>query len=101
MQGGGTKNLFWHNPRYAAVEVCVAKKDDQGNAVVPPACDPLQATHYVILSYDFGSLRQPVVAYWFASVMLFGLSLLLLNWYEKDERKRKRATLAPVPSPGA
>lgn len=101
VQGGGTRNLFWHNPRYAAVELCVAKKDDQGNNVIPPTCDPLQATHFVILRYNLGSLRQPVVAYWFASITLFGLSLLMLHWYELDERKRKRERLTPVPSPGS
>jgi hypothetical protein len=98
--GGGTKNLFWHTPRYAAVQVCLARKDSAGNAVTPPECDPLKAKQHVILSYDFGSLRQPVVAYWFVSVILFGLSLLGLHWWEKDERERKRAALKPVPSSG-
>jgi hypothetical protein len=94
--GGGTKNLFWHNPRYAAVQICIAKKDATGNTVTPPTCDPLQSKQYVVLSYDFGSLRQPVVAYWFAAVILFGLSLLGLHWYETDERNRKKAALTPV-----
>jgi hypothetical protein len=31
--------------------------------------------------------------------LLFGLSLLGLHWYEIDTRKRKRAQLAPVPTP--
>ena len=62
-------------------------------------CDPLQPTHYAILSYDYGSLRQPVVFYWLFSLLFFGLSLLGLHWYEQDERERKRAALAPVPVP--
>ncbi len=93
-----SSNLFWHKHRYAAVQLCMAKKDAQGNNVIPPACDPLQDTHYIVLSYDYGSLRQPVVAYWFASVLLFALSLLGLHWWERDERARKRAALTPVPA---
>jgi hypothetical protein len=96
--GGGTKNLFWHNPRYAAVQFCPTEP------VVPvgeaPACDPLKNTQYAILTYNFGSLREPVVfQFWVPSVLLFGLSLLGLHWYEIDARQRKRAASAPVPAP--
>jgi hypothetical protein len=96
--GGGTKNLFWHNPRYAAVQFCpTALPTPVGQA---PTCDPLQDTQYAILSYNFGSLRQPVVfQFWLPSVLLFGLSLLGLHWYELDQRQRKRAANAPVPVP--
>ena len=94
--GGGTKNVIFHNHQYAAVELCPVVKNSS-----PPACDPLQSTKYVVLSHDLGTLRQPVVAYWFMSLALFALSLLGLHWWEKDERARKRATLAPVPTPGA
>jgi hypothetical protein len=99
--GGGTKNLFWHTHQYAAVQVCSAKKDLKGNVITPAVCDPLQATNYVILSHNLGTLRQPVVLYWFMVVILFGLSLLGLHWYEQDERARKRASLAPVPTSGS
>jgi hypothetical protein len=96
--GGGTKNLLWHNPRYAAVQFCpTAPNTPIGTA---PTCDPLQDTQYAILSYNFGSLREPVVfQFWLPSVLLFGLSLLGLHWYELDARKRKRAATAPVPVP--
>lgn len=96
--GGGTKNLFWHNPRYAAVQFCpTAPNTPAGEA---PTCDPLQDKQYAILTFDFGSLRQPVVfQFWLPSVLLFGLSLLGLHWYEQDARRRKRATTAPVPVP--
>ena len=71
-----------------------------GALLFSAACDPLQPTAYAILSYNFGSLREPVVfQFWIPSVLLFGLSLLGLHWYEQDERKRKRAALAPVPVP--
>jgi hypothetical protein len=91
--GGGTKNIFWHNHQYAAVEICTAQQN-----VTPPACDPLQPTHYVVLSHDLGTLRQPVAAYWFLSLLLFISALLGLHWREQDERARRRATLTPVPT---
>ena len=96
--GGGTKNLFWHNPKYAAVQFC--PKDPNQPLGQVPRCDPLGGTQYAILRYDFGSLREPVVfQFWIPSVLLFSLSLLGLHWYETDARKRKRAQLAPVPTP--
>jgi hypothetical protein len=98
--GGGTRNIFWHNAQYAAVEICPAQVD-----VIPATCDPLQDTHYIILRHDLGTLRQPVVFFWFFSLAFFILSLLGLHWYEKDERERKRVAatggLTPVPTPGA
>jgi len=98
--GGGTKNLFWHTPRYAAVQFC--PKDPNQPLGETPRCDPLGSTQYAILRYNFGSLREPVVfQFWLPSVLLFGLSLLGLHWYEIDARKRKRAQLAPVPTPSA
>jgi hypothetical protein len=102
--GGGTKNLFWHNPRFAVVQFCPTSEDTPvGEA---PTCDPLEDKKFAILTYDFGSLREPVVFQFLVpSVLLFGLSLLGLHWYELDVRKRKRAASAtppvPVPTPGA
>ena len=100
-QGGGTKNFFWHEPKLSAVELCPTKKDAKGANVIPTRCDPLADHQFAILQLDLGSLRQPVVAYWFGSVILFALSLLGLHWWETDERARRRAALAPVPTPGA
>jgi hypothetical protein len=94
--GGGTKNIIFHNHQYAAVQICSAKANS-----TPPVCDPLAPVHYVILSRDLGTLRQPTIAYWFVSVALFLLSLLGLHWYEQDQRARKRDALKPVPVPGA
>jgi hypothetical protein len=93
-----TENFFFHRARYAAIPLCMARKNADGTNVNPPSCDPLEPTHYVILKYDYGSVRLPVLAYWLASIALFGLSLLGLHWWEKDERARKRANLAPVPA---
>ena len=99
-----TEHFFWHRHRYAAMEICLARKDEAGNLVNGPngpVCDPLKATHFIILSYNYGSVRKPVVFYWLFSLMFFGLSLLGLHWWEKDQRARKRAENAPVPVPAA
>lgn len=98
--GGGTKNLFWHNPRYALVQFCPATPPEDVPVGEAPTCDPLEDKQFAVLTYDFGSLRQPVVfQFLIPSILLFGLSLLGLHWYELDARKRKRATSTPVPVP--
>ena len=61
-----------------------------------PTCDPLEDKQYAILSYDFGSLRQPVVfQFWLPSVLLFGLSLLGLHWYELDAAQAQAGERSP------
>jgi hypothetical protein len=96
--GGGTKNLFWHRPKYAIAEFCPTYANTPiGQA---PVCDPLQPTQYAVMSFNYGSLREPVVfQFWLPSVLLFGLPILGLHWYETDIRKRKLAAKAPVPVP--
>jgi hypothetical protein len=97
-----TEHFFWHRHRYATMELCLARKDSTGalvNGPNGPMCDALKPTQFAVLSYDYGSVRKPVVFYWLFSLMFFGLSLLGLHWWEKDERARKRAALTPVPAP--
>jgi hypothetical protein len=98
-----TQNFFWHRPRYAAMEICLARLNPLGAPVTDssgnPACDPLKPTHYAVLAYNYGSVRKPVVFYWMFSLLFFGLSLLGLHWWEKDDRARKRAAATPVPVP--
>jgi hypothetical protein len=98
--GGGTKNFFWHYPKYAAIEFCQVKVVNVPFGEKPPApvCDPLQPTNFVILERDLGSLRQPPFVYFVCFLLLFGLSLLGLHWYELDERERKSAALVPATS---
>lgn len=99
-----TENFFWHRHRYAAMELCLARKDATNtlvNGPNGPVCDPLKPTHFAILSYDYGSVRKPVVFYWLFSLLFFGLSVLGLHWWELDERARKRAALTPVPAPSS
>jgi hypothetical protein len=95
--GGDSSNFFWHKPKFAVAQFCPT--DLPTPAGEAPTCDPLQDKQFAVLQYDFGSLRQPVVfQFWIPSVLLFGLSLLALHWYETDQRNRKKAALAPVPT---
>ena len=99
--GGGTRNLFWHSPEYAVVEFCDTLQDVEvaaGEAPPQPQCDPLTGRNFAVLEYDRGSLRQPPYIYFFTSLVLFGLFLLGLHWYEKDARQRKSSDLRPVTS---
>jgi hypothetical protein len=100
--GGGTKNVFWHKPRYAAVEYCEvnlkALQVPFGTAPPLPKCDALIAHQFIILERDLGSLRQPPFIYFLTFLVLFGLSLLGLHWYELDQRERRARDLAPVPA---
>jgi hypothetical protein len=96
--GGDTKNVFWHTPKYAVVQFC--PKDPNSPVGAVPQCDPLEDKQFAVMSFDYGSLRQPVVfQFLIPSILLFGLSLLGLHWHELDARKRKRErALAPVPT---
>jgi hypothetical protein len=98
--GGGTKNLFWHNARFAAIEFCTVKVVPTTFGAAPPApkCDPLIPNQFIILERDLGSLRQPPFVYFVTFLLLFGLSLLGLHWYELDERERKARSVSPVPT---
>jgi hypothetical protein len=96
--GGGTKNLVWHHPRYAAVEFCATQElEPNADGTLPPAeCDPLVEHQWMVLERDLGSIRQPPVFYFIAFLVLFGLSLLGLHWYELDQREKRAKGLAPV-----
>jgi hypothetical protein len=98
--GGGTKNFFWHKPRYAAVTVCTALVQEVpfGQPPATPKCDPAVERKVAVLVYDFGSIRLPPVCYLAGSIILFILSLLGLHWYELDQRERDKAAakLSPV-----
>jgi hypothetical protein len=99
--GGSSKNLFWHQPKYAVMEICntLAVTPEPGKAPPPPTCDPLVPKKYVVMEFNRGSLRQPPWVYFFSSLVLFSLFLLGLHWYEKDARERQRdASLRPVPT---
>jgi hypothetical protein len=98
--GGGTKNAFWHYPKYAAVQFCQTELVNVPFGEKPPAprCDPLQPRQWAILERDLGSLRQPPFFFFIAFIILFGLSLRGLHWYELDQRERRAKGLATLPT---
>ncbi|MCZ7527635.1 MAG: hypothetical protein M5U14_15405 [Acidimicrobiia bacterium] len=97
--GGERKNLFWHEPRYAAAVFCPVREVPEilGEAPPEPECDPDQPSDTLVLLYDMGSLRQPPAVLLGASSVLFGVSLLGLHWRERDEQEREAAAARPVP----
>jgi hypothetical protein len=100
--GGGTRSVFWHKPKFAAVVFCVAleQKVPFGQPPATPKCDPNQPKKVAVLIFDYGSIRLPPVCYLLGSIILFILSMLGLHWYEMDAREREKqaaaGTLRPV-----
>jgi hypothetical protein len=97
--GGGTHNLLWHNPKYAAVAVCTTLEQEVpfGEPPPTPKCDASVSRRVAVLEFDYGSIRLPPICYLIGSLILFFLSLLGLHWYEIDQRERaKAAKLSPV-----
>jgi len=100
--GGETKNLFWHEPRYAAIQFCTLFDldpvfDDPNADVVDPECDPAEPTRWLILERDYGSLRLPAVFYTLVSGLLFGLTLYALHIKERaDEAAAASGALTPA-----
>ncbi len=89
--GGESKNLFWHEPRYAAVEICPVDLDaldvPTGDPIPDPECQAGEDHETVVLIRDLGSLRQPPAIVLGASIILFVLSLLGLHWRERDQQR--------------
>ena len=48
----------------------------------------------MVLERDLGSVRQPPMIAFFSAVILFGLGLLGLYWFEKDRKAAKAAAEA-------
>jgi hypothetical protein len=99
--GGSTPRLLsWqasHRKLYAVVQYCAVMPVNQPFGLPPPTpvCDNSSPKNgYVILEYDYGSLRfAPFVAL-VSSIILFVLGLLALHWREKDERAAEKAKQA-------
>jgi hypothetical protein len=99
--GGGTKNLIWHEPRYAAVQFCTKFELDDVFAdpnaeIADSECDPALPKQWLILERDFGSLRLPAVFYTLMSGLLFGLSLYAMHIKERSEQHAEAGALTPA-----
>jgi hypothetical protein len=94
---GGSDPQFWkgefnHTPKYAVIQYCTTKQQDQtfGLPPLPPECAN-DKRGYIVAKYDYGTLRLPPFFVIVISGVLFGLGLLMLHWREKDEMAAKAA----------
>ncbi len=108
--GGSKPNAllgqFTHKPKYAAVEFCAVKVPNLpfGVKPPPPECDPANSNKgFMILERNLGTLRQPPIFSFIAFLLLFGLGLLALHWWERDklalEAEKKAAATPAVREP--
>ncbi len=99
--GGGTKNLFWHNTQYAAVEFCTRFAldpvfADPSAEIKDAECDPAIAHKFLLLKRDFGSLRLPALFYTLVSGLLLGLGLYAMHIKERSEQRTSAGALTPT-----
>ncbi len=98
VDGGGAKNIFWHHPRYAAVEFCTKEVIDVDLNAEPAdaACDPFEETRWLVLERDLGSLRLPNYFYAGVSALLFGLGLYALHIKERADQAAASTAVTPA-----
>jgi hypothetical protein len=96
--GGSTPMLLsWqasHSKLYAVVQYCAVVPVNQPFGLPPPTpvCDTSSPKNgFVIMEYNYGSLRFPPFVALVCSSILFVLGLLALHWREKDERAAEKA----------
>jgi hypothetical protein len=92
---------FTHTPKYAVVRFCGTAPNTEPFGVAPdtPACaadgtPEAENNGFVVLEYDLGDVRLPPTIAFFSSIILFGLGLLMLKWYEKDRKAEVEARAA-------
>lgn len=86
--GGGRKWPLWWTEKttYGAVKICSALEPDVLPLEAPPTpeCDPEKPTQWVVVVKDLGARRLPAFLFFAGSSVLFALSLVALNRYEKE-----------------
>ena len=94
---GGSNPQFWkgefnHQTKYAVVQYCATAPQQQtfGLPPLPPQCANSERG-YVVIKYDYGTLRLPPFIVLVITALLFGLGLLGLHWREKDEYAAEQA----------
>jgi hypothetical protein len=104
--GGDAPWLLKHNPKYAAVELC-AKLPQQSDTFYPggldanvkptqPGCDPKVPHKWLILIYDYGSIRLPPLMYFLTFLSLFILTLYVMHTSELKQRRAEKAGAVPA-----
>ncbi len=95
---------FWHEPRYALVEVAPIEqtRDESGRAAPASQIDESQQRQYVYMIRDLGARRQPAFVLMTGSTIIF----LTLCWllHQRDARVRNNLSQPaslPVPAAGS
>ena len=91
---------FWHEPRYALVEVAPIEptRDESGRAAPTSEIDESRQRQYVYMIRDLGDRRLP------AFVLMTGATIIFLTlcWLLHNRDVRVRANLSqPAPTPSA
>jgi hypothetical protein len=91
---------FFHEPRYALVEVAAIEqtRDEAGRAAPASQIDESQQRQYVYMIRDLGARRQP------AFVLMIGSSIIFLTlcWLLHNRDARVRANISqPAPAAGS
>ncbi len=99
------KGEFNHATKYAVVEYCKTATVEQtfGLPPLPPECASGADAQrgFLVVKYDYGTLRLPPFVVLVITGLLFGLGLLMLHWREKDEQEAKAAAEAKAARPVA
>ena len=107
---GGSNPQFWkgefnHATKYAVVEYCKTADQTQtfGLPPLPPECASGADAQrgYLVVQFDYGTLRLPPFVVFLITGILFGLGLLMLHWREKDEHEAQAAAEAKTAKPVA
>jgi hypothetical protein len=104
--GGSNPNplklQFSHKPLYAVVQVCPVKNVRTASGAAPPTptCDPTQPASFLVFERDLGTMRVPPLVVFFASLVLFAISLLGLHWRERDLQEMAAELERPGGAPG-
>jgi hypothetical protein len=105
---GGSSPQFWrgefnHSDKYAVVEYCKTATVEQtfGLPPLPPECASGADAQrgFVVIKYDYGTLRLPPFVVLVITTILFLLGLLMLHWREKDLQAAKAAEEAEKARP--
>ena len=99
--GGDAPWLLFHRPKYAAVEMC-QKLPQPSDTFYPggldpnikptaPGCDPSIPHFWMILQYDYGSIRLPPAMYLLTFLSLFLVSLYALHTKELAQRREAKS----------
>ncbi len=86
---------FAHKTQYGVVSFCsnAVVEDTFPNPPADPICDPdAPDARSLVMVRDLGNLKRPPFLYFLSGLLLFGLSLLLLHWREKDLRELEAAS---------